>query len=1256
MSINVKPKIAFAVRKDSSLCKNLQRNFSINKNNVTAKNLTDTKEINMIYRRAEKSNKYLTKAKDVVLAQREAEYDKNLKRIKSNLLDKFNNYSLLNSSNRLNLQINEKPKDLNKTQRKNLTKERSRYKIKQYSPSILNSKKYPHLEIESIELFHQNKDILTTTDTNSNKNEMDDSQEKSEQTHKEIIPKNSIISMRIGEKENYEDELVFDFENCDSNNKLKKKRFEKKILNNENNVFNIDYECGLANNNSNNPKMINRAFNNKYSGVKQGNEKNNNGLILNSNTANNGSNGKENKIRHFSNNKYLPKNNIKGFFTQSNTTKNTQKKFIFNTIIDKSINNNNNDNQSGEDTRSKFSEIRKTIENNLTLTNTKSDEETLSINKKLTFAYDRNNKNHESSNIQLNNNNDISFEDVTMKNENEKCNKDHDFVNKLQNNYKDFIKENFETEDMRILEAKESFIQMDREEDDIILEKPNINKSHAEDPNLSLSKRFSHMRRNSGLEIIQENTENDNLRNYSANKNIDLSSSNFNNTNLLYNNNNSNTNIDRSCILESGDLSKRFSEMKKTISNNLNNIHNLNSNPNEYSEYKVHNMLFNNESSKLFASSLINSMESIKNIKQNFRIFSNNLNRANNDLITNNDNFTQKVNIAQKNNDLNNDHIRSLQNSNIHKVNPSLNLSNRFNANQAQLHNLENHHTPEIIHYNNSMLQNQKFNINYNNPNLTQNNYSYNYNNVHNNASFIPCSTVYNSNNFDLRFNNLNLQSNPHHHNYFNNQLNSTYNNNPNTIINQNQINEQNIRSSNNFNSFSEQFKNYNNNNSLNRININNNSNNINNSNNNNHNNQQHTNPNLNYAAVNDINNNKIQITNQQHNTNYHSLLQNQINLINLSFTSSQIMAAGFQSDEAAFETATSKKANSIFANIKLKEKSTTENHEGGGSFNVAEKLIFFSTEQYRNLLNVFLNIDYGKDILKDFHKQTAEMPQVILLNHFITERMRSKMVDWIIEVTENYRCDQTTYFLAVGLMDNYFRCCTENLKPEDLHIIGVCCMFIASKYYDIFPIKLASASEKISHGKISKEQIKAYEEKILKTLCYDIGTPTAYDFLNFYVEDIFNVFENNYNVKNEVLRDYIRQYIDYDNKRENKFDKNYYDRFTKTKDFDSKFLQTLNRVLLYLSKMNCYDMGLSMIKPSLLAGSTLLLGVKITEQILQNNYINEYLLEKIAELSVSDLNEIYFIADKILHNCKNFELLFPNLDNLKKFYFEFLK
>lgn len=73
-------------------------------------------------------------------------------------------------------------------------------------------------------------------------------------------------------------------------------------------------------------------------------------------------------------------------------------------------------------------------------------------------------------------------------------------------------------------------------------------------------------------------------------------------------------------------------------------------------------------------------------------------------------------------------------------------------------------------------------------------------------------------------------------------------------------------------------------------------------------------------------------------------------------------------------------------------------------------------------------------------------------------------MVDWMIEVFTNFKCDDLTFFIAVSLMDRYFMGCAKEQKIGDLHIIGVTSMFLASKYEDIYPLKMKTVFEKIGH------------------------------------------------------------------------------------------------------------------------------------------------------------------------------------------------
>jgi hypothetical protein len=96
---------------------------------------------------------------------------------------------------------------------------------------------------------------------------------------------------------------------------------------------------------------------------------------------------------------------------------------------------------------------------------------------------------------------------------------------------------------------------------------------------------------------------------------------------------------------------------------------------------------------------------------------------------------------------------------------------------------------------------------------------------------------------------------------------------------------------------------------------------------------------------------------------------------------------------------------------------------------------------------------------------------------------LRARMIDWMIEVLTNFKCDDQTFFLAVSLMDRYFKGCNEIKQICDLHLIGVTCMFVASKFEDIYPLKMKTVFEKIAHKKIEISNIKDLELDIMKVI-----------------------------------------------------------------------------------------------------------------------------------------------------------------------------
>lgn len=65
--------------------------------------------------------------------------------------------------------------------------------------------------------------------------------------------------------------------------------------------------------------------------------------------------------------------------------------------------------------------------------------------------------------------------------------------------------------------------------------------------------------------------------------------------------------------------------------------------------------------------------------------------------------------------------------------------------------------------------------------------------------------------------------------------------------------------------------------------------------------------------------------------------------------------------------------------------------------------------------------------------------------------------------------------------------------------------MFIASKFEDIYPIRMQHVFDKIGHKKFSIESLKSREADILKVLQFLIHVPNIYDFLKIYMRLIIN-------------------------------------------------------------------------------------------------------------------------------------------------------
>ena len=125
----------------------------------------------------------------------------------------------------------------------------------------------------------------------------------------------------------------------------------------------------------------------------------------------------------------------------------------------------------------------------------------------------------------------------------------------------------------------------------------------------------------------------------------------------------------------------------------------------------------------------------------------------------------------------------------------------------------------------------------------------------------------------------------------------------------------------------------------------------------------------------------------------------------------------------------------------------------------------------------------YEKNFLK-FHPKLSEFKRAVL-------------VDWLIHVQYNFELLENTLFLTINLMDRMLEA-TKNIKMECFQLLGVSCMFIASKYEEIYPPELHDFLY-LCGDKYKKKEILLYEIHILEKLNFDILCVNPFIFLDRY-------------------------------------------------------------------------------------------------------------------------------------------------------------
>lgn len=110
-----------------------------------------------------------------------------------------------------------------------------------------------------------------------------------------------------------------------------------------------------------------------------------------------------------------------------------------------------------------------------------------------------------------------------------------------------------------------------------------------------------------------------------------------------------------------------------------------------------------------------------------------------------------------------------------------------------------------------------------------------------------------------------------------------------------------------------------------------------------------------------------------------------------------------------------------------------------------------------------------------------------------ITVGMREILVDWLVEVAEEYKLVSDTLYLTVSYIDRFLS--YHVLSRNKLQLLGVSCMLIASKHEEITPPHIEDFCY-ITDNTYAKEEVLEMEKEILKFLNFEVSNPTTKTFL----------------------------------------------------------------------------------------------------------------------------------------------------------------
>lgn len=140
--------------------------------------------------------------------------------------------------------------------------------------------------------------------------------------------------------------------------------------------------------------------------------------------------------------------------------------------------------------------------------------------------------------------------------------------------------------------------------------------------------------------------------------------------------------------------------------------------------------------------------------------------------------------------------------------------------------------------------------------------------------------------------------------------------------------------------------------------------------------------------------------------------------------------------------------------------------------------------------------LKYFKSIINYMiHKESVQMKirqRYTDIQEEITDRMKLILYDWLTCIAEQFKLRERTLLLSLEFVELFMN--SHCISKDDFQLVGVSCLFVASKYEEIYPPKIDDFC-KTTDNYYPKSRIFEIEGKLLKLLDFDVTRLISYDF-----------------------------------------------------------------------------------------------------------------------------------------------------------------